>query len=51
VIAATASNAPHVLNGLLNHDTGWRIEEHYTDTGGLTDHVFVLCHVFGSREA
>jgi len=51
VIAATASEAPHVLDGLLYHDTGLRIEEHYTDTGGVTDHVFGLCHLFGFRFA
>ena len=47
VIAATASEAPHVLDGLLNHLSGVHIEEHYTDTGGATDHVFGLCHLFG----
>jgi len=51
VIAATASEAPHVLDGLLYHDTGLAIEEHYTDTGGVTDHVFGLCHLFGFRFA
>jgi TnpA family transposase len=51
VIAATASEAPHVLDGLLYHETGLAIEEHYTDTGGVTDHVFGLCHLFGFRFA
>jgi TnpA family transposase len=51
VIAATASEAPHVLDGLLYHQTGLQIEEHYTDTGGATDHVFGLCHLFGFRFA
>jgi len=51
VIAATASEAPHVLDGLLNHQSGLRIEEHYTDTGGATDHVFGLCHLLGFRFA
>jgi hypothetical protein len=51
VIAATASDAPHVLDGLLYHQTGLQIEEHYTDTGGATDHVFGLCHLFGFRFA
>jgi TnpA family transposase len=50
-IAATASEAPHVLDGLLYHQTGLRIEEHYTDTGGVTDHVFGLCPLFGFRFA
>jgi TnpA family transposase len=51
VIAATASDAPHVLDGLLYHRTGLQIEEHYTDTGGATDHVFGLCHLLGFRFA
>ena len=51
VIAATASEAPHVLDGPLYHQTGLQIEEHYTDTGGVTDHVFALCHLFGFRFA
>jgi TnpA family transposase len=51
VIAATASEAPHVLDGLPYHQTGLQIEEHYTDTGGATDHVFGLCHLFGFRFA
>ena len=51
VIAATASEAPHVLDGLFYHQTGLQIEEHYTDTGGVTDHVFGLCHLFGYRFA
>jgi TnpA family transposase len=51
VITATASEAPHVLDGLLYHQTGLRIEEHYTDTGGVTDHVFGLCPLFGFRFA
>ena len=49
VIAATASEAPHVLDGLLNHQSGLQIEEHYTDTGGATDHVFGLCPLLGFR--
>jgi hypothetical protein len=51
VIAATASEARHVLDGLLNHQSGLRIEEHYTDRGGATDHVFGLCHALGFRFA
>jgi TnpA family transposase len=51
VIAATASEAPHVLDGLLYHQTGLQIAEHYTDTGGATDHIFALCHLLGFRFA
>jgi TnpA family transposase len=53
VIAATVSEAPYVLDGLLHHvhQTGLRIVEHYTDTAGATDHVFGLCHLLGFRFA
>jgi TnpA family transposase len=49
VIAATVSEAPHVLDGLLHHvhQTDLRIREHYSDTAGATDHVFGLCHLLG----
>jgi len=51
VIAATASEAPHVLDGLLRYGTGLRIAEHYTDTGGATDQVFGLFSLLGFRFA
>jgi len=51
VIAATAGEAPYVLDGLLSHQTGLSIEEHYTDTGGASDHVFGLMPFFGYRFA
>ena len=51
VIAATAGKAPYVLDGLLYHATGLSIEEHYTDTGGASDHVFGLMPFFGYRFA
>ncbi|BAI73393.1 transposase [Azospirillum sp. B510] len=51
VIAATASEAPHVIDGLLHHQSGLDIEEHYTDTGGASDHVFGLCALLGFRFA
>lgn len=47
VIAATASEAPHVLDGLLDHRSGLRIAEHFTDTGGATDHVFGILMLLG----
>ncbi|MFC7478250.1 Tn3 family transposase [Dankookia sp. GCM10030260] len=49
VIAATAGEAPYVLDGLHPdaHRTSIRIAEHYTDTAGATDHVFGLCHLLG----
>jgi len=47
VIAATASEAPHVLDGLLDHRSGLGIAEHFTDTGGATDHVFGMPTLLG----
>ncbi len=40
-IPATVSEAPYILDGLLNSDVGKRIKEQYADTGGFTDHVFL----------
>lgn len=51
VIAATAGEAPHVLDGLLYHQSGLRIEEHAVDTGGVSDHCFGLLPFFGYRFA
>ena len=49
VISAATHEAPYVLDGLLHHGTGLNISEHYTDTGGATDHVFALCAALGFR--
>src|SRR3546814_12547564 len=38
VISAATHEAPYVLDGLTSHGTDLRIVEHYTDTGGATDH-------------
>ena len=51
VISATSAEAPHVLDGLLCHGAALESREHYTDTGGATDHVFALCHLLGYRFA
>lgn len=51
VIAATAGEAPHVLDGLLYHQSGLQIEEHAVDTGGDSDHCFGLLPFFGYRFA
>ncbi|MGB5865838.1 MAG: Tn3 family transposase, partial [Sulfitobacter sp.] len=40
-----------VLDGLLYHETELKIDEHYTDTAGFTDHVFALMHLMGFRFA
>lgn len=47
VIAATANEAPYVLDGLLYHQSSLIISEHYTDTGGFSDHVFAMCRLLG----
>ena len=51
VIAANASEAAHILDGLLHHECSLEIREHYTDTAGVIDHVFGLCHLLGFRFA
>ncbi|MEH6825511.1 MAG: Tn3 family transposase [Motiliproteus sp.] len=51
VINATARDATYVLDGLLNHESDLRIEEHYTDTAGFTEHVFALMPILGFRFA
>ncbi|VDZ85080.1 Transposase and inactivated derivatives, TnpA family [Kluyvera intermedia] len=38
---------PVSLDGLLYHESGLEIREHYTDTAGFTDHVFALMHLLG----
>ena len=51
VITAPVRDATHVLDGLLYHESELRIEEHYTDTNGFTDHVFALYPFLGFRFA
>jgi TnpA family transposase len=48
-MSATSHEAPYVLDGLLHHGTGLRIGTHYVDTGGASDHVFILCAMLGFR--
>ena len=50
-MSATASEAPYVLDGLMLGAAHLPLHEHYTDTGGATDHVFALCHLLGFRFA
>jgi TnpA family transposase len=52
-LTATTREAPYVLDGLHHHAhrTDLRIEDHYTDTAGATDHVFGLSHLLGYRFA
>ena len=51
VIAANASEAAHVLDGLIHHESLIDIREHYADTAGAIDHVFGPCHLLGFRFA
>jgi TnpA family transposase len=51
VINATVRDATHVLDGLLYHESDLRIEEHYTDTAGFTEHAFGLIQLLGFRFA
>jgi TnpA family transposase len=51
VIAATASEAAHVLDGLLYHHSTVATGRHHTDGGGDFDHVFALCSLLGFQFA
>jgi Tn3 transposase DDE domain len=44
-------DATNVLDGLRYHESDLRIEEHYTDTAGFTDHIFALIPPLGFRFA
>jgi TnpA family transposase len=50
-ISPAESEAAYVLDGLFDHDTILDIEEHFTDTGGASDHVFALFALIGKRFA
>ena len=47
VVNVGVRDSTYVLDGLLYHESDLRIEEHYTDTAGFTDHVFALMHLLG----
>lgn len=51
VVNVGVRDSTYVLDGLLYHETDLRIEEHYTDTAGFTDHVFALMQLLGFRFA
>jgi len=51
VISAGASEAAHVLDGLLHYGADLAIERYHTDVGSVSDHVFALCHLLGFRFA
>ena len=51
LIAATASEALHVLDALLYHQSEVSTRRHHTDGGGDSDHVFALCSLLGFQFA
>ena len=51
LIAATASEALHVLDALLYHQSEVPVGRHHTDGGGDSDHVFALCSLLGFQFA
>ena len=51
VINVGIRDSTYVLDGLLYHESDLRIEEHYTDTAGFTDHVFALMNLLGFKFA
>jgi TnpA family transposase len=51
LIAATASEALHVLDALLYHQSEVATRRHHTDGGGDSDHVFALCMLVGLQFA
>ncbi len=51
IVNVGVRDSTYVLDGLLYHEADLRIEEHYTDTNGFTDHVFGLMHLLGYRFA
>lgn len=51
VISVSEGEAAHVIDGLLYHGGDIDIAVHHTDGGGVSDHVFGLCHLLGFRFA
>ena len=51
VISVSEGEAAHVIDGLLYHGGDVDIAVHHTDGGGVSDHVFALCHLLGFRFA
>ncbi len=50
-VIAPAGEAAHVIDGLLYHEADLATSVHYTDGGGVSDHVFGLTHLLGFRFA
>ncbi|TCD06929.1 Tn3 family transposase [Erythrobacteraceae bacterium CFH 75059] len=47
VIAGTAGEAIHALDGILGHESGANIGALHTDGGGVSDIVFAVMHLLG----
>ncbi|AWK88574.1 Tn3 family transposase [Azospirillum thermophilum] len=50
-ISVAEGEAAHVIDGLLYHGTEAGTAVHHVDGGGVSDHVFALCHFLGFRFA
>src|SRR5260370_11399125 len=50
-IIGTNEEALYVIDALCHHESDLHIREHYTDTGGSTEHVFALAALLGFRFA
>jgi TnpA family transposase len=50
-ISVSEGEAAHVIDGLLYHGGAVDVAVHHTDGGGVSDHVFALCHLLGFRFA
>lgn len=51
VIPITVREAAYVLDGLLGHGSGLKIEDLWVDTHGFTNLVIAVCHILGIRLA
>ncbi len=51
VIPVTVREAGYVLDGLLGHGSGLKIEDLYVDSHGFTDVAMAMCHLLGIRLA
>jgi TnpA family transposase len=51
VIPITVREAGYVLDGLLGHGSGLRIEDLWVDSHGFTNVAMALCHLLGFRLA
>ncbi len=49
VIAGTAGEAVHTLDGLLGHDSSVDIGALHVDGGGVSDIIFAVMHLLGIR--